>query len=163
MGELREELRASARRVQETLDSFGLELTVVEFNDSTRTSQEAADAIGCELGQIAKSLIFMGRQSRTPVCVIASGSNRVDEKKLRGILGEKTQKADAEFVLEHTGYTIGGIPPVGHAKPLRTLVDEDLLRYETVWSAAGTPHAVFRLTPGYLVAITNGEVSDIKA
>jgi len=163
MGEIREDLRKSARRVQEALDRFGLELSVVEFAESTRTSQEAADAIGCSLGQIAKSLIFMGKQSREPVCVVASGANRVDEKKLRARLGEKVEKADAGFVLERTGYAIGGIPPVGHASPIRTLIDEDLLGYETVWSAAGTPHAVFMLTPEDLVAITGGEVIDLKA
>jgi Cys-tRNA(Pro) deacylase len=159
---MNEELRKSAQKVQAVLDSFGLALTVVEFQESTRTSQEAADAIGCELGQIAKSLIFRGKTSHSPVCVIASGVNRVDEKKLKALLGEKVEKADADFVLQHTGYAIGGIPPVGHATPLRILVDEDLVRYETVWSAAGTPHAVFRLTSKELVMITRGEVVDMK-
>lgn len=159
---MNDELRKSAQKVQAVLDRFGLALTVVEFKESTRTSQEAADAIGCELGQIAKSLIFKGKTSHTPVCVIASGANRVDEKKLRTVLGEKVEKADAGFVLLHTGYAIGGIPPVGHATELRILVDEDLLRHEIVWSAAGTPHAVFKLTSRELVAITNGEVVDMK-
>lgn len=159
---MNEELRKSAQKVQTVLDGFGLELTVVEFQESTRTSQEAADAIGCELGQIAKTLIFMKKTSRTPVCIIASGANRVDEKKLRAVLGEKVEKADATFVLQHTGYAIGGIPPVGHSTPLRVLIDEDLLRYEIVWSAAGTPHAVFRLTSKELVMITKGEVIDLK-
>jgi len=159
---MRDDLRKSARRVQAVLDGYGLELSVVEFKESTRTSQEAADAIGCEVGQIAKTLIFVCKTSREPVCVIASGANRVDEKKLRAHLDEKVEKADADFVLLHTGYAIGGIPPVGYDTPLRTLIDEDLLRYETVWSAAGTPHAVFRLKPRDLVTITGGTIVDLR-
>lgn len=156
------ELRKSAQRVQSVLNQYGLELEVVEFEESTRTSSDAAAAIGCELGQIAKSLVFKGKTSQKPVLVIASGANRVDEKKVRNYTGEKIGKADAAFVLEHTGYAIGGVPPVGHAGTITPLIDEDLLSYEEIWSAAGTPHAVFRLTPDQLLKITNGTVVNVK-
>jgi Cys-tRNA(Pro) deacylase len=156
-----DELSASARRVQAALMELGLECTVVEFDESTRTSAEAAQAVGCEVGQIAKSLLFMTRQSRTPVFAIASGSNRVDEKKLAALVGEKIEKADAVFVREKTGYAIGGVPPVGHAEPLPAFIDEDLLQYAEIWAAAGTPNAVFRLTPEDLLRITGGSVVSI--
>lgn len=156
------ELRKSAQKVQSILNEFGLELTVIEFEESTRTAQEAADAIGCQLGQIAKSLIFKGKVSQAPVCVIASGSNRVDEKKIKAHLGEKIERADAAFVLEQTGYAIGGIPPIGHSNSIKILIDEDLLSYVEIWAAAGTPHAVFKLTPKDLLDITKGEVIEVK-
>jgi prolyl-tRNA editing enzyme YbaK/EbsC (Cys-tRNA(Pro) deacylase) len=105
------DLKKSAQKVQQALDAFGFELRVKEFAESTRTSQEAADAIGCTVGQIAKSLIFKGKDSQSPILVIASGANRVNEKAVKAHLGEKLEKADAAFVLEHTGYAIGGIPP----------------------------------------------------
>lgn len=157
-----ENLSKSAQKVQAELNRYGIELKVVEFSESTRTSQEAADAIGCELGQIAKSLIFKGKTSKKPVCIIASGANRVNEKKIKEIIGEKIEKADAAFVLEHTGYAIGGVPPVGHKSSIKPLIDEDLLKYREIWSAAGTPHAVFKLTPDDLLRITGGEVISVK-
>jgi len=156
------DLSKSAQRVQEVLNQHGLELKVVEFAESTRTSQEAAAAIGCEIGQIAKSLIFRGKTSKKPILVIASGANRVDEKKIRSYLGEKIEKADADFVLEHTGYAIGGVPTVGHLNYIKPLIDEDLMNYPVIWSAAGTPHAVFQLTPKDLLKLTQGEVVTVK-
>lgn len=156
-----EPLSKSAQRVQAALEAHGLSLSVVEFPESTRTSQEAADAIGCELGQIAKTLVFK-KQSGAPVLIIASGSNRVNEKAIKALLGEKIEKADADYVLEHTGFVIGGIPPVGHTEKMETLIDEDLLGYEAVWAAAGTPHAVFSLKPSELVEITGGKVAAVK-
>lgn len=158
---MQESMSKSAQRFQEALDKLGFFLSVVEFPESTRTSQEAADAIGCGLGQIAKSLVFK-RHSGAPVLVIASGANRVNEKALRALLGEKTEKASADFVAERTGFAIGGIPPVGHAEKIETYIDEDLMQYETIWAAAGTPHAVFRLKPEELVAMTDGKVVSIK-
>ncbi|MDA8228868.1 MAG: YbaK/EbsC family protein [Desulfitobacterium hafniense] len=155
-------LSKSAEKVQSVLNQYGLELTVIEFSESTRTSQEAADAIGCELGQIAKSLIFKGKETQKPVCVIASGVNRVNEKKIREYVGEKIEKADAAFVLEHTGFAIGGVPPIGHITEVKTILDEDLFKYLEIWAAAGTPHAVFKLTPDALLRITRGEVVLIK-
>lgn len=151
-------LPKSAQKVQHMLDTFGLDLQVIEMPDSTRTAQEAADALGCGIAQIAKSLIFRGAVSGSPILIIASGANRVHEKAVGRLIGEKLERADADFVQEQTGFAIGGIPPVGHAKSVATYIDEDLLSFDVIWAAAGTPHAVFRLTPEQLKAITGGQV-----
>ncbi|SRR5579884_2952032 len=156
------ELSASARKVQETLKTMGFACEVVELPDSTRTAVEAAQAVGCRVEQIVKSLIFKGRQSGKPVLVIASGPNRVNEKRIGELLGEPIEKANADFVRQHTGFAVGGVPPVGHLEPLQTFIDEDLLQYSEIWAAAGTPHAVFRLTPKDLTAMTKGEIVSIK-
>lgn len=134
---------------------------VVELPASTRTSQEAAAAIGCTVSQIAKSLVFRGAQSNKPVMVIASGTNRVNEARLSELIGEPTAKADANFVRTHTGFAIGGVAPVGHATPIEIYIDQDLLQFEQIWAAAGTPNAVFELTPENLVKMTNGKVVSI--
>jgi len=155
-------LKKSAEKVQNVLNEFGYELKVTKFPDSTRTAQEAANAIGCTVGQIAKSLIFMGKTSQKPILIIASGANRVNEKAVKEYTGEKLEKADAEFVLEHTGFVIGGVPPVGHKTPITTFIDEDLMQYDEIWAAAGTPNAVFKLTPQILVEITKGSVIKVK-
>jgi Cys-tRNA(Pro) deacylase len=147
----------SALKVRAVL---GPEFQVLEFEASTRTSQDAAAAIGCTVAEIAKSLIFKSAQGRT-VLVIASGVNRVDEKKVRALLGEKIGRADAEFVRDRTGYAIGGVSPVGHATPPIVLIDEDLQRFSAVWAAAGTPNAVFKITPPDLIRLTQGRVADI--
>lgn len=151
-------LSSSAARVQEALTNAGIEARVVELPDSTRTAAEAAAAIGCEVAQIAKSLVFRGKTSGNPILVIASGTNRVNEKSIGAAAGEAIEKADAEFVRARTGYAIGGIPPAGHSEPLTTFIDEDLARFERIWAAAGTPHAVFELTFGDLVHLTRGRV-----
>jgi prolyl-tRNA editing enzyme YbaK/EbsC (Cys-tRNA(Pro) deacylase) len=156
------ELSASARKVQETLKAMGFACEVVELPDSTRTAVEAAQAVGCQVGQIVKSLIFKGRQSGKPVLVIASGPNRVNEKRVGELFGEPIEKANADFVRQHTGFAVGGVPPVGHVEPLQTFIDEDLLQYDEIWAAAGTPHAVFCLTPKDLMAMTGGEITSIK-
>ena len=156
------ELSASARKVQETLKAMGFACEVVELPDSTRTAVEAAQAVGCQVGQIVKSLIFKGRQSGKPVLVIASGPNRVNEKRVGELFGEPIEKANADFVRQHTGFAVGGVPPVGHLEPLQTFIDEDLLQYPEIWAAAGTPHAVFCLTPKDLMAMTGGEITSIK-
>jgi prolyl-tRNA editing enzyme YbaK/EbsC (Cys-tRNA(Pro) deacylase) len=155
-------LKPSAQKVQDTLTTLGFANRIVEFAESTRTSAEAAAAVGCTVGQIAKSLIFAGKRSGRAVLVIASGSNRVDEKKLKALLGENVVRPDAEFVRSQTGYVIGGVPPVGHTQPLVTYIDVDLLQYEEIWAAAGHPNAVFPLTPAELVAMTGGTVVEIK-
>lgn len=155
-------LKKSAQKVQNVLNEFGFELNVVELSDSTRTAQEAANTIGCTVSQIAKSLIFKGKTSQKPILIIASGTNRVNEKVIKEHIGEKLQKADADFVLEHTGFAIGGIPPIGHKDSIITLIDEDLMQYDEIWAAAGTPNAVFKLTPKILVEITKGDVISIK-
>jgi prolyl-tRNA editing enzyme YbaK/EbsC (Cys-tRNA(Pro) deacylase) len=147
----------SALRVQAVL---GPDFQVLEFETSTRTSEDAAAAVGCTVAEIAKSLIFRAADGR-PVLVIASGANRVDEKKVRALLGQTIERADAEFVRAATGYAIGGVPPVGHATPPTVLIDRDLLRLTAVWAAGGTPNAVFRIAPADLVRLTQARVADV--
>lgn len=157
------EISSSAKKVQDALKSAGIEAKVVELPDSTRTAVEAAQAIGTTVAQIVKSLVFRGQSSGKAILIEASGINRVKEKAVAEILGESIGKADADFVREQTGYAIGGIPPLGHAHEMgAVLIDEDLLQYEELWAAAGTPHAVFRLTPDELVKIAGGKVVSIK-
>lgn len=156
-------LKSSAQKVQDALAAAGFTNQVVELPDSTRTSAEAAAAVGCAVEQIAKSLVFRGKQSGAAILVIASGGNRVDEKKLKALAGENISKPDADFVREQTGFVIGGVPPIGHAQPLRTFIDRDLWRYQEIWAAAGHPNAVFRLTPDELAAMTGGAVADLAA
>ncbi|MEW5827818.1 MAG: YbaK/EbsC family protein [Chloroflexota bacterium] len=155
-------LSPTAQKIQEMLARLGCQCRVIEFSESTRTAQEAADRVGSELGQIVKSLIFEGKVSGKPILVLTSGANRVDEARIGGYAGEKIARAEADFVREVTGYAIGGVPPVGHAQPMETYLDEDLLQYVTVWAAAGTPNAVFELTPDMLVQITGGRVERVK-
>jgi prolyl-tRNA editing enzyme YbaK/EbsC (Cys-tRNA(Pro) deacylase) len=156
------ELSASAHKVQEILQNRGFTSEVVELPGSTRTAKEAAQAIGCRVEQIVKSLIFRMLDSDKPVQVVASGTNRVNEQRLGALLGETIGKADANFVRQHTGFAVGGVPPLGHSEPIRTFIDEDLLQYEQIWAAAGTPFAVFRLTPTELQEMTGGDVVSIK-
>jgi Cys-tRNA(Pro) deacylase len=155
-------LSSSARKVQQALQAYGLSCQVVEMPQSTRTAEDAARAVGCRLGQIVKSLIFQGKQSLRPILVTVSGANRVNEKKLAGLLAEPISMADADFVRENTGFVIGGVPPVGHSRRLKVLIDEDLLQYDEIWAAAGTPRAVFKLTPQQLLQITDGQVVAVK-
>ena len=154
-------LKESAKRVQAALAARGFAFEVREFPAGTRTSAEAA-AIGCAVGQIAKSLVFRARESGRPVLVIASGANRVDETAVGALLGEKIGRADADFVRAATGFAIGGVPPVGHHEAPVTLIDRDLLAFEEIWAAAGTPNAVFRLKPEDRVAMTGGRIADIR-
>ena len=144
---------ASALKVQAAL---GPDYAVLEFDAGTRTAAEAAAAIGCEVAEIAKSLIFRAEPSGRAVLVIASGAKRVDERKVGEIVGETIVRADPDFVRSKTGFAIGGVPPLGHAEPLTTLIDETLDAFETIWAAAGTPNAVFRLTPADLLRLTGG-------
>ena len=155
-------LKDSARRVQAALAAAGFDLEVREFPAGTRTSAEAAAAIGCQVGQIAKSLVFRAKTTDRPVLVVASGANRVDEKALAALAGEPIGRADADFVRRETGFAIGGVPPLGHATPPLAFIDRDLLAFEEIWAAAGTPNAVFRLTPDALSALTGGRVADLK-
>lgn len=156
------ELSKSALKVQEALRNMGLECQVIEMPDSTRSAADAARAVECRVEQIVKSLIFKGKKSKKPVLVVASGSNRVDENKISALMSEPVKMAHADFVREKTGYAIGGVPPLGHLEKLETYIDEDLLRYDVVWAAAGTPRAVFKLTPDELRQMTNGRVVDLK-
>jgi prolyl-tRNA editing enzyme YbaK/EbsC (Cys-tRNA(Pro) deacylase) len=154
---------SSALKVQQALNAIGMHLEVVELPASTRTSQEAAQAVGCQVGQIAKSIVFQTLSSRRAVLVIASGPNRVDEATLAGLVGEPIGKADADFVRQQTGFVIGGVPPLGHTEPLQTFIDQDLLQYPEIWAAAGTPHAVFRLDPTDLPKMTGGVVIKVTS
>ncbi|WP_227010151.1 YbaK/EbsC family protein [Pelagibius marinus] len=155
-------MKDSARRVQQAIESAGFDFQVREFPASTRTSEEAAAAIGCDVAQIAKSLIFRAKDSNRPVLVMASGANRVDEKAVGRLLGEKLGRADADFVRAATGFAIGGVPPVGHREAPAVFIDADLMALDEIWAAAGTPNAVFRLTPPELVALTGGQVAALK-
>lgn len=156
------ELSAGAQKVQDTLATRGFSCQVVELPDSTRTAKEAAQAIGCQVGQIVKSLVFKGKQSHKPILVIASGTNRVNEQRLAELVGEPIEKADANFVRQHTGFAVGGVPPVSLAESIETFVDEDLQRYEEIWAAAGTPFAVFCLRPADLQRMTGGRTTSIQ-
>jgi prolyl-tRNA editing enzyme YbaK/EbsC (Cys-tRNA(Pro) deacylase) len=148
----------SVKKVQQTLKALGFSDEIVIFPDSTRTAIEAAQAVGCSVGQIVKSLVFKGVRSHRPVLALVSGANRVNERRLGSLVGEDIEKADADFVRLHTGFAVGGVPPVGHAAPLATFIDRDLMQYDEIWAAAGSPHAVFRLTPDDLQSMTGGEV-----
>jgi prolyl-tRNA editing enzyme YbaK/EbsC (Cys-tRNA(Pro) deacylase) len=153
-------LSATAQRVQDALDAAGVATTIVEYDVPARTSAQAAEVLGCTVGQIAKSLVFKAQSGR-PVLVIASGANRVDEAKVAALVGEPIGKADATFVREATGYAIGGIPPLGHAQRLVPLIDRDLLAYDVVYAAGGTPHAMFPVTPAALLRVSGGTPADV--
>ena len=155
-------LKPSSQRVQDALHARGFANVVLELADSTRSAAEAAAAVGCDVAQIAKSLIFKGKTSGDAILIIASGANRVNEKAVAALLGEKLTRPDADFVRGETGFAIGGVPPLGHTKTLKTLIDEDLLTLEQIYAAAGHPFALFALTPEELVRMTEGEVVAIK-
>lgn len=156
------EVRSSAERVRQALLAFGSEPEIRQFGATTRTSADAAVAIGCEVAQIAKSLVFRAVGSGRAVLVIASGVNRVDERLLASALGDRIAKADAAFVRDKTGFAIGGVAPVGHTEPPIVFIDRDLLQFEEIWAAAGTPNSVFRVSPQALVSMTGGRVIAIK-
>ncbi len=153
----------SLARVKSALAVHGLETTITEFSASTRTSAEAAAAIGCTVAQIAKSLIFMGRETERPILVLASGINRVDEQKLAAAIGEKVRKPDAAWVRDKTGFAIGGVAPIGHLTPPLVVIDQDLMALDPLWAAAGQPNAVFCLTARDLVLITGGRVINLRS
>ena len=154
-------LKPAAARVQEALREAGLDATVLELPDSARTAEEAAAAVGTTVGSIVKSLVFSA--AGEPVLALVSGANRLDTEKLSALAGAPVGRADAEAVRAATGFAIGGIPPLGHATPLRTWCDRELLEHETVWAAAGTPHAVFAIAPAALVRASGAVVADLAA
>jgi prolyl-tRNA editing enzyme YbaK/EbsC (Cys-tRNA(Pro) deacylase) len=155
-------LSASAQKVQDALHARGFNYEVTESEHVTRTAAEAAEVVGCTVGQIAKSLVFRTVDSGQPILVIASGANRVNEQRIAAFVGQPIGKADANFVREHTGFAIGGIPPLGHVKLLTVVIDQDLLQYGEIWAAAGTPNSLFRLDPQDLPAMTGGQVAHVK-
>jgi prolyl-tRNA editing enzyme YbaK/EbsC (Cys-tRNA(Pro) deacylase) len=136
--------------VQDCAAALGLDVAVREMDQSTRSAEEAAAACGVTVGQIVKSLVFLGAASKRPYLLLVSGKNRVDEKAVAAHLGEALKRPDATFVRDLTGFAIGGIPPFGHDRALSTYFDPDLLAYEVVWAAAGTPRAVFPVEPARL-------------
>lgn len=155
-------LSASAQKVQDAIRGRGFDYEVFELAVPVRTSADAAREVGCEVGQIAKSIVFRAADGRG-VLVIASGANRVDEAAVTALIGQSIGRASPDFVREVTGYAIGGIPPLGHATELITLVDEDLLKLSAVWAAAGHPNALFRLEPADLPKLSDGRVAKVAA
>ena len=150
----------SVERVRAALEEAGVRAAIVEFAESTRTAQEAADAIGTSVPRIVKSLVFLAEGE--PIVVLASGANRVDTQRLGRELGKPIQRADADRVRAATGFAIGGVAPLGYPAPLAVFVDRDLLAYDVVWAAAGSPNAVFPISPTDLVRITGARVLDLK-
>ena len=156
-------MHSSAQKVADAAQVLGLEIEIVEFAQTTRSAQEAADAIGCQVAQIVKSLCFVVN-GRATICLV-SGANQLDERKLAALVGvsrKQVQRADADVVKASTGFTIGGVPPFGHVLPLPTFLDEDLLQFDVVWAAAGTPFAVFAIQPETLAQIHTIQPADLK-
>ena len=154
-------LSPSAQKVQDVLDTFNLEHKVIELEIPVKTAQQAADAVGCSVAQIAKSLIFMSVSGK-PVLVIASGSNRVNEARVTEIIGESISRATPDFVRSSTSFAIGGIPPVGHAVQPVVVIDQDLLEHSSIWAAAGHPNSLFELNPADLEQMTGGTVAHVR-
>jgi prolyl-tRNA editing enzyme YbaK/EbsC (Cys-tRNA(Pro) deacylase) len=153
-------LPEGVQRVSRVLQEQGHPHAPVMLSDAARTAQQAADALGVHVGQIAKSIVFRRKSDDVAVLVVTSGDRRVDEKKVDALVG-KTGRADAEFVKARTGFSIGGVAPVGHAQPPVTLIDRELFRFEEVWAAAGHPHGVFKLRPQDLERLTGAPVADV--
>jgi prolyl-tRNA editing enzyme YbaK/EbsC (Cys-tRNA(Pro) deacylase) len=150
---VKDEVPKAVVRVRQALDTAGIQANVVELPQSTRTSAEAAAAIGCTVEQIAKSVVFRREDSGGAVLVLLRGVDRVDTSLLAALIGSPVTRATPEFVREVTGFVIGGVPPLGHVTPIETVVDEALLQYAVVWAAAGTPHAVFSADPRRLAEL----------
>jgi prolyl-tRNA editing enzyme YbaK/EbsC (Cys-tRNA(Pro) deacylase) len=157
------DLPAAVQRVVAALTAAGLHASILVTPDSTRTAEQAAAVIGVGVGQIVKSMVLRAVDSDRAVLVLTSGSNRVDVELVAAEVGESVARADADFVRERTGYSIGGVPPLGHATESVVLADRDLLAFDEVWAAAGTPHAVFPAEPGALVTACGARVADVAA
>ena len=155
-------LPPSAQRVQDELSRLGVAAVVRRLDRPTRSAAEAAAAVGCDLGQIAKSLVFCGRLSRCPILIITSGANRVREAALTDLVGEPIERADADFVRQATGFAIGGVPPLGHPSPITTFFDEDLLHHPKIWAAAGMPDALFEIDSGELMRLCGALAVRVK-
>ena len=152
-------LSKNAQKIQDALKSRHLQLEVIELDASTRTAQEAANAVGCQIGQIVKSLVF--RSGEDALLFLVSGQNQLDVARVSAELGIPVEKADADFTREKSGYPIGGVPPIAHATPMRAFIDRDLMAFDEVWAAAGTPHAVFKLESRLLPELTGGLILDL--
>jgi prolyl-tRNA editing enzyme YbaK/EbsC (Cys-tRNA(Pro) deacylase) len=160
LGALREfsVVSKNAMTVQTFITSRGYDFKVKELAASTRTAAEAATTIGCNIDQIVKSIVFKTTKTNTPILVLASGKNHIDENRLALELGEDIIRPDGKYVKTVTGYPIGGVPPIAHKQPIRTLIDADLLALDEVWAAAGTPNSVFKLLAKDLPQLTSGQV-----
>jgi Cys-tRNA(Pro) deacylase len=157
-------MHPSAQKVARAAQALGLSVEIVEFDETTRTAADAANAIGCQVAQIVKSLLFLADEK--PIIALVSGANRLDEAKLAALCGtsrKKVKRADADTARAVTGFAIGGVPPFGHISHLSVYVDEDLTRFDVVWAAAGTPFSVFAISPTDLVKATGGAVANLKA
>jgi Cys-tRNA(Pro) deacylase len=157
------DIHPTAQKVADVARQHGLEIAIKEFADSTRTAEEAANAVGCSVAQIVKSLVFV--VDGQPTMALVSGANRLEIKKLAKLCNvgqKKVKRANADTVREATGFAIGGVPPFGHVQKLPVYIDEDFQQFETIWAAAGTPNAVFPITPAELVRLTGGGVADMK-
>ena len=150
-------MKAANLRVKEVLESFGIDFEIRLLDDAVRTARLAAEALGCEVGQIANSLIFRDVSNDQAVLVMCAGDHRVDLAKVAELTGITLGRADADFVRAQTGFAIGGVPPVAHQNALRCLLDESLQRFSQVWAAAGTPESIFCMTPDQLQTITGGD------
>lgn len=153
----------SVKRVARTLADAGIDTEIVEMPDSTRTAAEAAAAVGCEIDQIAKSIIFRAQEHGTAILFVTAGGNQVDAEKASALAGEPLGKADAALIRAQTGFVIGGVAPVGHLNPIRAWFDPRLLEFETVWAAAGTPRHVFAIAPGDLLRLSQAERAEFTA
>lgn len=155
-------LKNNIQRVQNELQRLGFSYQVIELPKTTHTALDAAKALSCQIGQIAKSIIFKTKSTNQPILVIASGLNQIDEEKIAKHISESVEKAEANFILEKTGFIIGGVPPLGHLKKIKTFIDEDLFQYEEIWAAAGAPNAVFKFKPQDLIKMTDGQIISVK-
>jgi Cys-tRNA(Pro) deacylase len=156
-------LHPTAQKVADAARELGLDITIKEFEETTRTAEDAAKAIGCTVAQIVKSLLFV--VNGQPVMALVSGPNRLDEGKLAALCGvgkNKVKRADADTVREATGFAIGGVPPFGHATRLPVYIDQDFWQFEVIWAAAGTPNAVFAIPPNELIRVTGGVAAELK-
>lgn len=157
-------MHPTAKKVADAAQHLGLSIEIKEFAAGTRTAQDAAAAVGCQVAQIVKSLLFV--VNGQPTMALVSGSNRLDEKKLAALCGvgrKKVKRANADIAREATGFAIGGVPPFGHANPLPVYMDGDFFRFEVIWAAAGTPNAVFAVAPNDLARVTQATIADLKA
>jgi prolyl-tRNA editing enzyme YbaK/EbsC (Cys-tRNA(Pro) deacylase) len=152
-------LSKNAQKIQDALKERGLQLAVIELDTSTRTAQDAANAVGCQIGQIVKSLVF--RSGDDALLFLVSGQNQLNVARVSAELGIPIKKADADFAHQKSGYPIGGVPPLAHEEPMHTYIDRDLMVFDEVWAAAGTPHAVFKLESRLLPEVTGGLILDL--
>lgn len=155
------ELTAAEQRVADALAQHGLPGKVIVLEALATTAQMAADALGIEVGRIVKSLLFVGAETGAPYLILVSGDNRVHERRVGRLIGERLERSDADFVKLHTGFSIGGVSPYGHPAPLKTFVDRHLFDFETVWAAAGNPRSVFEICPADLERTTGAVRIDV--